>query len=327
MLSRTKYKTDRQTIAALFEAAGLGEAGEIAPLGAGQYNAVYAAQAGGRDYVIKIAPDDSIPVLTYEQDMMASEVYWYKQLREHTAVRVPEIYGEDFTRQRIPTSYFIMEKLPGSTLAKMKLSKEEKRQAAAALAHMTAQFHRVKGERYGYRQNGLHDTWYEAIRSMTQALLDDCARVGKRSRRGERLLGYIDQYREVLCQAECRMVNFDLWNLNVICSRGEQGIRYALIDPERTFWGDPIADFVCQDTFTPFAKRKALLEAYNQAAESPVTLTREIEIRYAVAHAYLGLIMETEKYYRYSLRHLGWWMNIAACVGIYGWAFGVLGHG
>ena len=324
MISRTKYKISPTAIAELFEAANIGGVTDIAPLGAGEYNAVFSAAAGGKEYAVKIAPAEDAVVLTYEKDMMRSELFWYQQMKEHSPIAVPQIYHADFDKKLIPTNYFIMEKLPGLPLGKMEFSETEKKDSAAEMARMAAQLHKIKNDRFGYIQNGLYDDWHQAIRAMVQMLLDDCAHRGQRSRHGEKLLSFIDKYRDVLAKAECSMVYFDIWPANIICSRESGTIRYAWIDPERSFWGDRIADFVCLEMLTPLPDKKISLEAYNAAADQPVMATQEETIRYAVAQGYLGLIMEIEKYFRYSPVHFGWWRNVFVSGLLFKKAFGAL---
>jgi len=327
MISKTKYKIDNPTIETLFHAAGIPGITSISPLGAGEYNAVFAASANGKDYVLKIAPTDDIPVLTYEKNMMDSEVHWYTVMREQSPIAVPEIYFSDFRKKLIPTKYFIMEKLQGQPLDKIELSKEEKADSAAATARMAAQMHKIKNDRFGYIQNQMYDDWYQAIHAMVSAVLADCARKGKSSRRGEQLLACIDHHKSVLQKAECCMVNFDIWPSNIIAKRENGALRYAWIDPERSYWGDPMVDFVCLEMMTPLAGKKISLAAYNKETDCPVQLTREAEIRYAVAQGYLAVIMEVEKYFRYTPRHFGWWRNVGAAAALYSRSFGVLKNG
>lgn len=327
MKSRTKYEIDNSTIEKLFNAAGINGDMEITPLGAGEYNAVFSVKADGREYALKIAPKADAPVLNYEKGMMAAEVFWYKQIREHTSVTVPEVIYSDFSKSLIPADYFIMEKLTGQQLDGMELSEAEKGEAAAEIAKMVAGIHNIKNNKFGYVQNTLYDDWYQAIRAMVQSLLGDCARRGWKSSRGKKLLKYIDKYKTVLESAECCMVNFDLWPSNILCRREDGVIKYAWIDPERSFWGDRIADFVCLETMTPLAEKKKSLAAYNSAADRTITATKEENIRYAVALAYLGLIMETEKYYRYTLFHYGWWRNVSVCKIFFKKAFDALKQG
>lgn len=325
MVSKTKYAVSQDTIRALFHDAGLEPVASIAPLGAGEFNAVFAVTAGGREYALKIAPTDDAPILAYEKGMMRAEVFWYEQMRAHTSIRVPEVYVTDFSRKRIPTDYFIMEKLPGKTLDQMGFSKTEKQRAAAEVAKMTAQLHKIKSDQFGYVQSGLYESWYLAIRASVEALLGDCRKKSRRSRCGERLLRMIDRYRATLEKAECCMVSFDIWDPNIVCIPEGDGIQYAWIDPERSFWGDRILDFVCLEMMKPLAGKEATLAAYNAVAEQPILATEEEKIRYAIAEGYLGLIMETEKLYRYTPHHFGWWRNVAASAILYRSAFGALG--
>lgn len=321
MISRTKYLIDNETIEKLFRAAGIEGVTNIAPLGAGEYNAVYGVKAGEQEYVLKIAPSEKVPVLTYEKDMMSSEVFWYQQIREHTSVAVPKIYYSDFQKNIIPTGYFIMEKLTGQQMDQMEMTEVEKAEANAQMARMLAQIHKIKNAKGGYIQNELYDNWYLAIRGMVMAVIKDGKRKGRSSRRGKKLLAFIDQYKDILVKAECSMVNFDLWAPNIICRRENGEIKYAWIDPERSFWGDRMADFVCMEMMTPLEAKKRSLTAYNEVADKPLVVTGAEKIRYAIALGYLALIMEVEKYYRYTPWHYGWWRNVAASSMLYKQAF------
>ena len=324
MISRTKYTLDEASIQNLFEQAGISGVTSVAPLGDGEFNAVYLIHAGGRDYVLKVAPRDSAPVMAYEHNMMQSEVAWYDVLRQHTSIRVPEVYAADFSRRLLPVPYFIMEYMPGEPLNKAALTAEERAQVDRMLPAMAAQLHAIRSDRFGYPQNGLFGSWYDAIRAFVCQTLDDCARKKRRSRRGERLLKLIERHRAVLEAVEGCMVNFDIWPANIIVQKGESGIQLAWIDPERSFWGDRMLDFVCFAFHQPLANKAAVLAAYNAAAEAPVAPTREELIRYAIGQGYLALIMETEKYYRYSITNYGWWRNVTACKLLYRAAFAAL---
>lgn len=327
MKSRTKYEVTEAQAKRLFEEAGIGPVQKAAPLGAGEYNAVFSVTAGGREYVLKIAPREDVPVLTYEKNMMEAELFWYEQIREHTSIRVPEIYFKDFSKKLLPAPYFIMEKLSGCQLNQMKFSPEEKGSADGQTAKMAAQIHQIKNSRFGYIQNELYDDWYQAVRSMVKALINDCAAKNKKTRRGEKLLSFIDKNKAVLEKAECTMVNFDINPANILCERKNGTVVYSWIDPERSFWGDRIFDFACLEMMTPFEKKKESLRVYNSVADKQVHVTREEQIRYGVALGLMGLIMATEKYYRYSPFHFGWWRNIAASSWFYRSAFQILKQG
>ncbi len=324
MISRTKYQIEEDAVLRVFAAAGIPGVISAAPLGDGEFNAVYLVCAGEKRYVLKIAPLDTAPVMTYEQDMMASEVFWYGILREKTTIRVPEVYCSDFSRTILPVPYFIMEYLPGEPLNKAALTPEERAQTERLLPAMAAQLHAIKSAQCGYPQNKLFENWYDAIHAFVVQTLADCAKKRHRSRKGERLLRQIELNRNVLERVEGCMVNFDIWPANSIVQRENGNLQLCWIDPERSFWGDKMLDFVCFAFHQPLTSKPDVLAAYNAASDTPILLTREEQIRFVIGQGYLALIMETEKYYRYSIFNYGWWRNVIACRILYRAAFAAL---
>lgn len=312
MKSRTKVAVNDATLIKLFEKAGIPGAKNIAPLGAGEFNAVYSVDAGEKQYAIKIAPKLDDKILTYEKGMIEQEVYYY-DLMEQAGIHVPEVYFSDFSKNDISTEYFIMERLTGNTIDQAGLSDKEWPIINAKVAEMTAQMHAVQGEQFGYRQLGLHDTWYQALVGMVEQLIADGKKLGHRSMRGLKLLAYINRHQAILEKVECRLINFDIWPMNIFCDKVNGEYQLSWIDPERCLWGDRIADFVCLDFMKMgLDKKPETIEAYNAAADTPIEITDEERIRYAIMVGYLALIMEVEKYARYNFFLKGWWRNFAA---------------
>jgi Ser/Thr protein kinase RdoA (MazF antagonist) len=311
--SKTKLAVDAGTIVELFESAGIAGARNVSPLGAGEYNSVYAVDAGEKEYAIKIAPGASARVLTYEQQMMTQEVYYYGLMATRAGISVPHIYCADFSRSKFPSEYFVMERLRGVPMDRARLSRQQKAQVEAKLAELVARLHAVKGEQFGYRQNGLHDNWHLALRAMTANLIEDCRGLGRRTSRGERLLGYIDRNQRLLEGVECSLINFDVWPPNIFCDWDGGELHLSWIDPERCLWGDRIADFVCLDFGNMTLDGKtAALQAYNQASSDPLAVGDGERIRFAIMLGYLALIMEVEKYVRHTVLHYGYWRNVLA---------------
>lgn len=324
MVSRTKYLLDDKTVTRLFENAGITGITSIAPLGAGEYNAVYAVKAD-KEYVLKVAPAADTPILTYEKEMMQSEVYWYSLLRTQTDIRVPEVYFADDSKTLIPTAYFIMEKLEGTQMDKFQMTAEEKTECSRRVAQMVAQLHRIQNTEFGYLQNGLHGNWYDALTSMLENLIYDAERVGKKSPKGRKLLAYAQKYESILKEVPCTMVNYDAWMPNMLCRRLENGeIEIAWIDPERSFWGDRIFDFICLEFPKPLSQKTLSVHAYNEVSVRPIQCSREECIRFAFAEGVVALIQEVEKYYRYTPHHFGWWRNVLSAAMLYKQAFRTL---
>ena len=216
MKSRTKYDIDLKTAQTIFQKAGLGDVNKISPLGAGEFNAVYCVTLEDKEYVLKIAPQNNDGILEYEKDMMRAEVYWYERMRKDTDIRVPEVYFCDFSKETIPADYFIMEKIDGKEPLKENFTDGELDKIQQSMAKMAASMHAVKGEKFGYIQNGLYPDWSEAIRAMTVSLIRSAKCKRRNSRLGKKLLFYIDKYEGILKKADCSMVNFDIWTPNIL---------------------------------------------------------------------------------------------------------------
>ena len=323
MKSRSKTEVTPELASRMTRKAGLGAATEIAPLGAGEFNTVLAVTTeDGKRYALKVAPSDESRILTYEKNMMRAEVYWYGVLRDRTDIPVPEIFFSDFSRELLPADWFIMQLIEG-THPEGSTSPSDN-SLTRDLTRMAAKMHSVRGDRFGYVQGEHYDDWYSAVRGMTAALLEDGKRKGVRSRRGEKLLALIDRHREVLEKAECCAVNYELWTPNIIVQGEGEDRKLWWIDPERTFYGDRVADFVCFDFFKPYAEKTVAIDAYNSVAELPVGKSREFEVRWAVMMAYMGLLQEVEKHYRYTPFMFGWWRNVISSGICYRMAFKVL---
>ncbi len=321
--SRTKYEASKEGISSLFASHGFGKIISGTPLGDGEFNAAYKVTCeDGKAYVLKIAPPAEAGVLSYERNMMDSEVYWYHRMKEDTDIICPDIYTVDFSCEIIKSCCFIMQMMEGDPLWKCDLSAEEAERVQAGKIRMLTAIHGVKNDRYGYRQSGLYDSWYEALRSMAVNLVKDCKDIGYETPDGKEFIRLIDRHEDVLRSAPCRMVNFDLWDSNILYDKG----RLIWIDPERGFWGDPVADLITigKGQKAPLSDKKKELEIYNRTAKEKIELNRETEIRYACAVAYLALIEEVEKYVRYEPDHPNYIRNTVDARDMYDMAFGVM---
>lgn len=95
MKSKTKTLPTDAVLRDMLKQAGLNSAGvQFRLLGDGMFNAVFAAETNP-PVVMKIAPRPQVPVMTYERDMLATELYWYDQIRQHTEITVPDILYSD----------------------------------------------------------------------------------------------------------------------------------------------------------------------------------------------------------------------------------------
>ena len=323
--SKTKYEASKEEIKELFSFYKMGKTLDISPLGNGEFNAAYKVSCdNGITYALKIAPPDDSGILSYEKNMMESEVFWYKQMHEKTDILCPEVYVYDPSKRIIRSNCFIMEMMEGEPLWAASLSDSEYDALQRQKIAMLTKIHKISNDGFGYIQMGLKHSWYSALKSMAASLVADCKKLGYETPDGEKFIEYIDKYAQLLGSVPCRMVNFDLWDSNVLYNANTGKICW--IDPERGFWGDPVADFIPLGLGqkAPLSEKQTELEIYNETVAEKIYLTKENEIRYALAVCYLALIEEVEKYVRYEPDHPNYIRNTVDARDMYDMAFAIL---
>jgi len=90
------------------------------------------------------------------------------------------------------------------------------------------------------------------------------------------------------------LVHFDLWDGNILVESSAAGHRIgALIDAERAFWGDPLAEFVSLALYGDIERDTAFLDGY-RGDGGAVTFDIAARRRLSLYRAYLYLIMWVE---------------------------------
>ncbi|MFS8097113.1 aminoglycoside phosphotransferase family protein [Lentzea alba] len=252
----------------MLEAAGLTDF-TVRPLGGGTYNEVYRVTSPEGDFVLKIAPDQ--PGLTYERHLTRTEALFCRL--GSSVAPVPEVVHTDFTDRDV----LLMTCLPGEPLHGR--SDVDRPSIRRQLGTAVAKLHEVTGPGFGYPQLGLHQTWREAFTAMFDAVLNDAERYGV-------TLPEIPLNTRVLDEVKRpSLVHFDLWDGNVLTDTGLTG----LVDGERAFWGDPVAEFVSLALFREIEDDEDFLTAYG------FEFTDSARVRLATYQAYLYSIMLTER--------------------------------
>jgi aminoglycoside phosphotransferase (APT) family kinase protein len=274
-------------------AAGLdpGRLAHLAPLTGGTYNTVEELRlTDGTRYVLKIPPAAATPGLRHERRLLVSEAEFYRSAAE-AGVPAPRLVsmGDD---------YLLMTACPGDTWDGT-LTDAEQTALRTELGGLTARLHRVTGPGFGYPSGALGPLapdWRTAFTTMFDAVLDDARRYGARlprpldavARTARSAYGALDEV-TVPC-----LVHFDLWRGNILVDRSGGEARIGgLIDGERMFWGDPLADFVSLALLGDIRQDEAFLAGYREAG-GRAGFGTPARLRLALYRAYLYLIMLTE---------------------------------
>ncbi|WP_428965957.1 phosphotransferase family protein [Micromonospora fluostatini] len=271
---------------------------EAEELGHGWFNVAYRIRLrDGRQVAVKIAPPAGVEVMTYERDMMRTEVHALALIRRETTVRVPRVHHHDPSRELCDADYFFMEYVDAANLGIVmdRLPAGEYARYAEALGAANRELNQVRGGHFGPLLGGDPTaTWRTVFTGMVRDVLRDG------QRRGVDLGVDYDVVRAVLAgHAGCLdevvepvLVEWDLWESNVLV---DDGAIVCLIDHERAFFGDPLmeAGFAATELAGAFGDPAPFLRGYGRR---PVTTAERTRRR--LYNLYLILVMAIETVYR-----------------------------
>ncbi|MFF2851025.1 phosphotransferase family protein [Streptomyces sp. NPDC058001] len=272
------------------------------PLAGGTYNTVVRVSLGGeRDWVLKLPPRPGA-CLAYEQALLTGEIAFYSaaEAPDSTGI-VPRVVAAKTDTGDDIGPYLLMTARPGDPWSEVaaSLADGERWRLRRELGEITARLHTVTGPGFGYPGQPLGPLaagWREAFTGMTDAVLHDAERYAARLPRS------VDAIRKVLAAASGvlddvtrpALVHFDLWQGNLLLA-GPPGDRRlsGLIDGERMFWGDPVAEFVSLALLADMEDDQDFLAGYASAG-GEADFSDSVRLRLALYRVYLYLIMLVE---------------------------------
>ncbi|MFK4089975.1 phosphotransferase family protein [Kribbella sp. NPDC020789] len=239
----------------------------VTQLADGTYNSVYLLNHADGDLVLKLPPTG--PGLTHEQNLIETEATFYQAAQGKTPV--PEVVGS-------APDHLLMTALPGVTLHSVATERARYRRELGAIV---SSLHEVTGtDGFGYPQRGLKHSWSAAFQSMFDDVLADADRYNV-TLPAKVTRDLVTTRKALLDSVRVpRLVHFDLWDGNILVDDGRVT---GLIDGERAFWGDPVAEFVSLTLFSDLDDD--LLAGYG------ANINRE---RLSLYRVYLYLIMIIE---------------------------------
>ncbi|MFJ8858720.1 phosphotransferase family protein [Streptomyces sp. NPDC102451] len=287
---------------AVLEAVGARGPASREPLAGGTYNTVTRVTfADGRDWVVKVPPAHTTG-LSYEQRLLVNEVTFYAAATGDGDV-IPRVVHSELDPGAPTGAYVVMTARPGRPWSELagELTAGDTRALRTEFGSIVGRLHGITGPGgYGYPAEPLGPlsaTWREAFTAMTDAVLADAVTYGARlpwpvGRVREVLAGASDVLDEVVRPA---LVHFDLWQGNLLVT-GEPGARRigGIVDGERMFWGDPVADLVSTSLFGDPETDPDFLTGYAAATGAPLVFTPSVRRRLGLYRSYLYLIMLTE---------------------------------
>ncbi len=215
------------------------------PFGAGRFSETFeVSDRNGAEYVLRVAPPDSVLQLFYEYRMMRQEPAIHRRLLDETSVPVPEILASDFSRTLLDRDFLVMPRLPGVPLSEAGLTREGYARALYQWGHYVAEIHGLTDpeNRFGYL--GEHEcmtpksSWRQAFVEMYRKELNDLLECGGYTQNMvEDSIALIEEHASCFdsCQVS-RLCHGDLWVTNLLVD--QIGRVTGVIDFDRACWGD-----------------------------------------------------------------------------------------
>lgn len=277
---------------------------ERVELTGGYFNAAYKLElTNGLSTILKVAPSRVIETLTYEHNIMVTEVEALRLMKSKGTVPVPEVYAYDNSHQVFPCDYFFMEVIEGQPYDEIKgnLTAEERANIEAELGRYNRMINEIQGEAFGLFNEKSPDparTWRDCFTGLIHNLLDDARRLDAEMPVSyETIEAELAKRLHVLDEVkEPRLVHWDLWDGNVFVRNGRI---VALIDWERALWGDPLMEYY----FRYIENSADFYKGYGGSFDSPNQCARK-----KLYDLYIDLIYFIECYSRKyeSAGHFKW---------------------
>ncbi|MFJ9817625.1 phosphotransferase family protein [Streptomyces sp. NPDC101151] len=272
---------------------GPGRPAGVRPLGGGTCTTVEELRLtdGGR-CVLKTAP--TAPGLRYEVRLLRSEAEFGRAAAE-AGVPAPRTLHADDTPQ---VRHLPQTACPGAPWDDSITDTERAAPRREPGGHV-APLRRVTGPGFGCPTGALGPPAPDrrtAFTTMFEAVLDDARRYRARLPRPadgvtRTARAALDPLDEVTVP---RPVHFELWRGNVLVDRTPDGPRIGgLVDGERMFRGDPLADFVSLVLLDDIEKDEAFLAGHRQGG-GRAAFGRAEGLRIALCRAYRYVIMLVE---------------------------------
>ena len=256
-------------------------------------NAAYDIQLrSGKSVILKAATLASVKMMSYEVDMMKTEVGAMRLAREKGISGIPEVYYYDDSCEISSSACFVMEKLEGKRFCDVKYTMNDKEisDVHIQIGRYLSDLHQIRHNQFGHFCNEKlqKDNWFDTFEMMLQSVIQDGINanidIGVPYTEIQELLS---KQKHVFSEVtEASLVHWDSWEGNIFVNNG---VISGFIDWERAMWGDPLME----DRFRAHSVNSDFLEGYGIKE-----FTKMQKARCRWYDVYLYLIMMFEGFYR-----------------------------
>ena len=263
MESRTKNRQSEEVLEAIVKKAfGDKQIFKIQELTDGYFNVAYLIQFTDQmEVILKIAPPSGATVMTYEKNIMFSEVDSMKMVSSKTNLPVAKILFYDKSCSLCDSEYFFMEKLKGKSFHNIR--EELPEESCTKISKMAGEYcqilNQIKGRKFGYygQEEYQGDNWHRVFIKMLESIITD-AKIYTIDFKVDTdyILSILERDSEHFLEVETPcFVHFDLWPGNIFV---DENTISGIIDFERCLFADPFMEV----GFRTFWKDENFLAGY-----------------------------------------------------------------
>lgn len=238
---------------------GLGRGAKVIrakPIRGGLFNTSYKVELADKSAVVlRVAPPKDKKLLGVEKQLLNREAHIYQYLKG-IDMPVPKLLFPDFSRKMINRDYLISEFKEGHTAYyhQRYLTKQEMEHIYRELGEYAREIHSLENKEqwFGYPPPfARHKKWSDFITQYVLSLEEDL--------QGHLYLGLSNKYslsgivRKMVPQLDevktPKLIHGDLWLRNILI-RKQQGLYQisAILDWDRSLWGDPYFEWILYGT-------------------------------------------------------------------------------
>ncbi|WP_042804694.1 aminoglycoside phosphotransferase family protein [Streptomyces sp. C] len=255
-------------------------------LGGGVYNTTYRLDLADRaePVILRVAPEPARQFRS-ERELMRAEyasVPWLAPIAD----LMPHVLAADFTQAVIGRDWMIQSFLPGTPAPELlgSYSKETHTAFFRRMGEITAAVHAVAGSWFGPMGGPGHRRWSEAVAASLNLIAEDVESCGLDAADLRQAADAAQARAHVLDEVSVpRLLTGDLWTVNTMLAEGASVPTICgVLDMDRTWWGDPEADWPTRMARAKQDERLSFFEAYPApAATAGVRWRRHV---YEVRH-------------------------------------------
>ncbi|MEV4042805.1 aminoglycoside phosphotransferase family protein [Streptomyces sp. NPDC049744] len=247
-------------------------------LGTGMYNNVYRLTLAGRPQpvILRVAPPESCQFRS-EHQLMRNE-YASQPWRAVIATLMPQVLVADWSHEVIARDWMIQTHLDGVP-APEHLGTYPRTAWPTFFRQMgavTRSVHDVRGPHFGPVGGPGHGTWSEAVITSLEEIAADLDGAGLDAADVRKAAAVAARDRALLDQVtEPRLLTGDLWTVNALMDpAAPEPVITGVLDFDRTWFGDPAADWTIRMATAKEDERTAFWDSYGAPDRSPAAVWR-----------------------------------------------------